>query len=146
MAKFVTIGGGKIKRAKGRFGGESASRHDRQSSDRCSDLADMQRRLVAADRRFAATALEDIDASDCHDGGAFEHNDVSIGDNEPVRPGTALYNHLFDGRLANDGLEPTSTLTRLVSSRERQRISTAMHNNRKSRTYRDGMRIHSARY
>jgi len=145
MAKFVTIGGGKIKRAKGRFGGDSASRHDRQSSDRRSDLTDMQRRFVAADRRFAAMALEDMEASDCHDGEAFEHSDVSTADIE-VRPGTALYNHLFDGRLASDGLERTSTLARLVSNKERQPISTAMHNNRKTHTYRDGMRIHSARY
>jgi len=137
MVKFVTIGGGKIKRVKGRFGGDSASKQGERAVRRCC-YADMQRSLTAADRRFAATVLGDNDTS----GFVFDYDPFA--GIEPVRPGTALYNHLFNHRVDSD--EPiTSACARDVSMQEHPRVRT-MHNERKSRTYRDGMRIYSAQF
>jgi hypothetical protein len=141
MVKFVTICGGKIKRSQGRFGGDSASRQGERSIRR-SRFADMQRDLTAADRRLAAAALED-DATSyfAFDDDTADSDVVSFAGNDSVHPGTALYNHLFDGRAAND----SSACARAVSMRNVSRTS-ILHNDRNTRTYRDGMRIYSARY
>jgi hypothetical protein len=126
MVKFVSLCGGKIKRAKGRFGGDSASRQGERSVRR-SRFADMQRGLTAADSRLAAAALDDDDTSH------FTSDDVSVAGDESIRPGTALYNHLFDNRAANNSMREYPS-------------ATTLHNDRNTRTYRDGMRIYSARY
>jgi hypothetical protein len=137
MVKFVTICGGRIKRVKGRFGGDSASKQGERAVGRCR-FADMQRCLTAADRRFAATVLGDNDTSDF----VFDYDPFAR--IEPVRPGTALYNHLFDSHVPNG--KPASVGARDVPMQEHPRIRTTLHNDRKSRTYRDGMRIYSAHY
>ncbi len=62
MALFVTIGGGTIKRAKGRFGGDSKANNDERSIAKRSDSFGVRRRFVAEERRFAAAAIDEADA------------------------------------------------------------------------------------
>jgi hypothetical protein len=155
MAMFVTIGGGKIKRAKGRFGGEP----------RLNRLDLLVKATYTRFKTSGATAIDDGESLDF--GFAWKHSD------RPERQGKRarrrwLDQHRFgnwhvDDRPARICGETTSTagyepgnarLSNLDSitvdvSEPGPRVVRGfprMHNDRATRAYSDGMRIQSARF
>lgn len=138
MAIFITIGGGKIKRAQGRFGGETPSWRRNHSPEK--------RSFVAADRLIAATALEDVGGLDLRF--PWEHRNRS---GREDRRHWRDYNRHGNGGVTGHQPACTSLLAdSSVAGNEPSRVRTfapfVLHNSRETRVYPDGMRIQSARF